>query len=375
VLAALAPEQRAIAEQVLRGGLAGVRHAVEEQNTQAKAAGGPEIKADAILTLAEELLPGLRAAEWRDRGEAAAAAIDDISLRDLRTVVAGADAAGRDEESRALAARLREGLERRAAAEREAWTDEIKTCLAEGRVVRALRVSGRAPEQGLRLPPEIASGLSTAAGEAMTADTAVDRWMALLEAVLSSPIRRTIQPKALPAGVDDETRKTLRQSIAKVPALGPLLGESPSSRPLPPPPPRRPPAPPTSSATPEAADAAPTAANRATVEDSGPSDAPPSEATLGASAEPAGSDAPPAAGPVPAMAGGGPELAPEGPGPVAAEPTEPIEPTEPAGEPTEPAGEPTEPAGEPTEPAGEPTEPTEPAGEPTAAVPGGPGAS
>jgi hypothetical protein len=244
VLAALAPEQRAIAEQVLRGGLAGVRQAVDEQNTQAKAAGGPEIRSDAILGLAEELLPGLRAAEWRDRAEAAAASVDEISLRDLRTVVAGADAAGRDEESRALALQLREGLERRAAAERTAWTDEIATCLAEGRVVRALRVSGRAPEQGLRLPPELAAGLSSAAGDAMTADTAVDRWMALLEAVLASPIRRSIQPRALPTGADDETRRTLRQAISKVPALGPLLGESPSQRPVPPPPPRRPPAPP-----------------------------------------------------------------------------------------------------------------------------------
>jgi hypothetical protein len=251
VLAALAPEQRAIAEQVLRGGLAGVRQAVDEQNNQAKAAGAPEIRADAILGLAEELLPGLRAAEWRDRAEAAAGSVDEISLRDLRTVVAGADAAGRDEESRALATQLREGLERRAAADRAAWTDEITTCLAEGRVVRALRVSGRAPEQGLRMPPDLASGLSTAAGDAMTADTAVDRWMALLEAVLASPIRRTIQPKGLPAGADDETRKTLRQAISKVPALGPLLGESPSQRPVPPPPPRRPP-PPTPTPAPHA---------------------------------------------------------------------------------------------------------------------------
>ncbi|HEX3623319.1 MAG TPA: hypothetical protein VHT97_13480 [Acidimicrobiales bacterium] len=255
VLAALAPEQRAIAEQVLRGGLAGVRQAVDEQNNQAKAAGGPEIRADAILGLAEELLPGLRAAEWRDRAEAAVASVDEISLRDLRTVVAGADAAGRDEESRALAAQLREGLDRRATAERQAWTDEITTCLAEGRVVRALRVSGRAPEQGLRMPPELSASLSSAAGDAMTADTAVDRWMALLEAVLSSPARRSIQPKALPAGVDEETRKTLRQAISKVPALGSLLGESPGARPVPPPPPRRPPAPPAPGAQPAAPEA------------------------------------------------------------------------------------------------------------------------
>ncbi len=259
MLAALAPEQRAIAEQVMRGGLAGVRTAVDEQNKQARAAGAPEIRADAILSLAEELLRGVQAAEWRDKAEAAAAIVDEISLRDLRTVVAGADAGGRDEESRALAGRLREELERRSAAERQTWIDEISTCLAEGRVVRALRVSSRAPEQGLRLPPELSTGLSTAAGEAMSADTAADRWLAVLEAVLASPVRRTIAPKALPNGADEATLKTIRAAIPKVPALGPLLGETPSSRPVPPPPPRRPPAPPAAAAAP-AAEAAPAAA-------------------------------------------------------------------------------------------------------------------
>src|SRR5439155_23468072 len=39
VLAALAPEQRPVAEQVLRGGLPAVRQAVLDQNTQARAAG------------------------------------------------------------------------------------------------------------------------------------------------------------------------------------------------------------------------------------------------------------------------------------------------------------------------------------------------
>jgi len=243
VLAALPPEQRPIAEQLMRGGLAGVRQAVEEQNNQAREAGGPEIPSAAILALAEELLPSLRAAEWRDRAEAAAAIVDEIGLRDLRTVVAGSDAAGRDEESRALATTLKEGLERRSAAERQTWMDEIATCLTEGRVVRALRVSSRAPEQGLRLPPELSTGLSAAVADAMSPETAPDRWLALLEAVLASPVRRTIVPKGLPAGADEETLKTIRQAMPKVPALGPLLGESPSSRPVPPPPPRRPPAP------------------------------------------------------------------------------------------------------------------------------------
>ena len=304
----------------MRGGLAGVRQAVEEQNTQARAAGGPEIRSEAILTLAEELLPSLRAAEWRDRAEAAAAIVDEIGLRDLRTVVAGADAAGRDEESRALATTLREGLERRSAAERQAWTDEIATCLTEGRVVRALRVSSRAPEQGLRLPPELSTGLSTAVADAMSPETAPDRWLALLEAVLVSPIRRTIVPKGLPAGADEATLKTIRQAMPKVPALGPLLGESPSSRPVPPPPPRRPPAPPAPAATPVVS--APEASAPATV---------PAQPEAPSGVEPA---AVPPAEPVAVAPAEPVAAAVAGPGPVVAEaPPAPDTPPAPAPEP------------------------------------------
>jgi hypothetical protein len=93
----------------------------------------------------------------------------------------------------------------------------------------------------------------------MSPETAPDRWLALLEAVLASPVRRTIVPKGLPAGADEETLKTVRQAMPKVPALGPLLGEAPSSRPPPPPPPRRPPAPPAATAAPTPASDAPTA--------------------------------------------------------------------------------------------------------------------
>ncbi|MDQ6727585.1 MAG: hypothetical protein M3066_15650, partial [Actinomycetota bacterium] len=301
VLAGLPPEERAIAEQVLRGGLAGVRSAVDEQNAKARAAGDPEIRSEALLALAEQLLPALRAAEWRDRAEAASAALEDLSLRDLRTVVAGADAAGRDDESRALATKLRESLERRSAAERQAWLDEMTTCLAEGRVVRALRVSSRPPEQGVRFPPELSAGLAQAAGDAMSPETAPDRWLALLEAVLTSPIRRTIQPKGLPAGADDDVIRTVRQSVSKVPGLGPLVGEAPGQRPVPPPPPRRP-RPPVATAEPipvEAAppDAAPPEAAPAEVPVPEASAAPVVDAPASPEAAPAGAAAPDASPP------------------------------------------------------------------------------
>jgi len=233
VLAELPPEQRAVAEKVLRGGIPSVRQAVEEQNAEARSTGAPEVRADALVAMAESLQPRLRAAEWRDRAEAASADVDEIGLRDLRAVVAGSDAAGRDDESRALVVRLREALERRGAEERDTWMAEIRTSLSDGRVVRALRLSGRPPDPAARFPAELGDELSTAAGAAMTADTVADRWAALLDAVVASPVRRTVKPEGVPAQRPEDFERALRLAAPRVPALAAMLGP-----PRPPRPPR-----------------------------------------------------------------------------------------------------------------------------------------
>jgi hypothetical protein len=235
-----------VAEQVLKGGIPGVRQAVQDQNEKAKAAGEPEIHADLIVTLAEELLPRLRAAEWRDKAEAAVGQVDDIGLRDIRALVVGADAAARDDETRALAAQLREALDRRSAQERQVWVDEVTQALEEGRVVRALRISGRPPEAAMRFPAELAARLSEAAGAALAPDVAPDRWATVLDAVLASPVRTTVKPAGLPAGAPEELLATTRQAAARIPALATELGiEPPSSPPARArrPPARRPPPP------------------------------------------------------------------------------------------------------------------------------------
>lgn len=59
----LSPEEQVIADQLLKGGIPGVRQAVDKQNEQAKAEGRPTVNPDALLTVAERLLPALRVAE------------------------------------------------------------------------------------------------------------------------------------------------------------------------------------------------------------------------------------------------------------------------------------------------------------------------
>jgi hypothetical protein len=224
VLEALAPEQRPIAEQVLRGGIPAVRQAVEVQNAERKQKGEPEVKAEPLLAMAEELLPRLKAAEWRDRAEAAVKDMDEISLRDLRSVVAGADAVARDDESRLLASSLREAFERRVNKQREDWVAEIGSALDEGRLVRALRLSSRPPDPGSRFPAELAAKLAEAAGAALTPDITPDRWATVLDAVASSPVRRTVKPVGLPAEPGDALLQAAKQASGRVPALAAMLG-------------------------------------------------------------------------------------------------------------------------------------------------------
>ncbi len=194
----LAPEEQVIAEQVLRGGVPAVRQAVDKMNEQARADGRPEVKPDALMAVAERLLPALRTAEWRDKAEAAVADLDELDLRDLRSVVVAADTGAKDDEGRALAAQIREGLARRVDQEQAAWLAEIAETLTDGRVVRALRLSSRPPKAGAPLPAELASKLSEAAGAALTADTIVDRWATVLDALSFSPVRLTVVPASRP---------------------------------------------------------------------------------------------------------------------------------------------------------------------------------
>ena len=235
ILESLSPEQRPVAEQVLRGGIPAVRTALHLEREKAETEGRPAPNTDQLIAMAEDLLPRLKAAEWRDRAEAAVKAAEEISIRDLRSVVAGSDVA-RDEETRNLAATLREALDRRLVALRAHWSDEIAKQLDEGRVVRALRLSARPPEPAAKLDDDVSKRLAESAGESMSAGAPADLWLALLDAAVASPVRRNITPAGLPDDAPEVRQAALQQS-SRIPALATMLGVS-----IPPPPVRKPPA-------------------------------------------------------------------------------------------------------------------------------------
>jgi hypothetical protein len=235
-LGELRPEQLPVAEQLLRGGIPAVRNAIEEQNARARAEGRAEVAPDALLTLAEELLPRMNLAAWKDRAVAARNAGKDAPLREVRSVVASASTVTLDDEGREMVGALRDALQSRVTALRDAWLARIVTALDAGRVADALRVSARPPEPAARVPAELAVRLADEAGKAMAPGLAEAEWKTLLEAVVDSPVRRTVKPAGLPDPAGEELRSSARRAAGLVPELAKLLG-----LPIPPPPgPRRP---------------------------------------------------------------------------------------------------------------------------------------
>jgi len=189
--------------------------------------------ADDFLSVAGKLLSRMRAAEWRDRADAALAGIHDIDLRDLRSVVVAAEAGAVDEEAKAMAEDLRTKLTERVDREHAEWLAEVAATLADGRMVRALRLSSRPPKAGVPLPQDMVTRLTEAASAALTSDTPTKRWTTVLGAVAFSPVRRTVQPQGIPEKPDKELVDEVTKLSERVPHIAALFGVEPT------PPPKR----------------------------------------------------------------------------------------------------------------------------------------
>ena len=250
LLAALPPEQQPVAEQLFRGGIPAVRQAIIDQNAQLKAAGQSEVPPGPLLALADDLMPRVKTADWLDRAQAALDVSGDLALRDLRQVVTQADGVARDDASREMAAKLREALAQRVESQRTVWVDDIVSSMDEAKLVRAVRLAGRIPDPGAKLPAEVSLRLVTETNTQLSAETPPDRWLSLVEAAADSPFRRDIVPTALPASPSDAFMASAAQASNRIPSLLKLLGiaipppprpKAPAGgRPVPPPPPAPP---------------------------------------------------------------------------------------------------------------------------------------
>jgi hypothetical protein len=229
LLATLGPEQLPVAEQLLRGGIPAVRQAIAEGQ---KTPGAGTTNADRILAIAEELLPAVNLATWKDRATSAQSQGKELRLRELRAVVAASRTVSLDDEGKELAKVLRDSLDHRVTALRDDWVNKVTKAIDGGRVLDALRTGSHPPDHGTRLPADLAVKMAEAAGAAMTADLEPAQWIELLEAVVDCPVRRTVKPAGIPAA--PEAQETARHAAGLVPELAKLLGLK-----IPPPPPRR----------------------------------------------------------------------------------------------------------------------------------------
>ena len=234
-----------MAREVLRGGVPGARRSIERMNAKAAQESLPQIKSEPVLALAEQLAPVLKAAEWHDRADAALAGIAKIDLRDLRSVIAAADRAARDDETRALAESLRAGLTQRLEVDHRKWLDELASTIGEGRTVRALRISSRPPKPGSPLPPDMAERLAALAAADLNPTANQQRWATVVDSIALSPVRTQVIPAGIPTEPGDDLLAAIRRLADRVPQIAALFGIQPeSARPRglrPPPPPPTPP--------------------------------------------------------------------------------------------------------------------------------------
>lgn len=224
VLAELPPEQRPIAELALQG-MGAVRTRLREENERAVAEGRAVMPESSVMKMAEELLPTLRVAEWRDRAEAAKAQAPELDLRDLRSVVAasGDPMVARDETTRALADELKQLLATKQEQELQFWYGDIDAALAVGRVIRALRLSSQPPKAGVPFPADIAQRLADSTNASLTPMDAPDRWSAMLEAAAFSPIRTLVKPVRKPDAASDELVATVTRLAPALPHVAELF--------------------------------------------------------------------------------------------------------------------------------------------------------
>ena len=226
VLESLPVEQRGVAERALAGGLAAVREAIKSQNAQLKKDGKPEVKADGLISMASDILPKLRVAEWLDKAEAAKADLELLDLRDLRAVVVGSDdpMVVRDETTRALATELKTALKIHQEKEMSNWIEDMKSAVEVSRVVRALKLSGEPPKAGVLFPVELGAQIAKATTESLASDAGADRWIAVLEALAFSPIRAQVKPAAAPVASTDALRETVKRLSPLLPQIAALFG-------------------------------------------------------------------------------------------------------------------------------------------------------
>jgi hypothetical protein len=152
----------------------------------------------------------------------------------LRSIVVTADQlVAIDEETRALVAKMKQGLVIRQDTETKNWLDDVAAATSVGRVVRALRLSSQPPKAGVPFPAPLAAQVVAATVAGLTTDAPSERWIALLEAAAFSPVHAKVLPAAVPTVISEDLTKTVTRLGPLMPQIAALFGISvdPKARP------------------------------------------------------------------------------------------------------------------------------------------------
>ena len=247
-LASVPPEHAALAEQIASGrGIANEKGGASEKGNGSERGGAAEKGGPKEIDRASEngsapengiasqkgsisdkdvaarLMSEYRMAEWRDRADLVLSNFEKIDLAEIRMLVADADVCARTPETRSQAEEARQKLGERTERQHGEWLADLATNLSEGRVLRALRMSGQPPKAGVPLPLDLVKWLATATADILTPEAQPDRWEITLQALAVSPVRRLVRPSQPPAVVSPDLTETVKDLSPRFPQIAALF--------------------------------------------------------------------------------------------------------------------------------------------------------
>lgn len=241
-LASVPPEHAALAEQIAsgrgianekseasekgnfsEGGSVEERDGASEQSNASENASASKKGSVSDKDVSAKLLSEYRMAEWRDRADLVLSNFEKIDLAEIRMLIADADACARTPETRSQAEEARQKLGERTERQHGEWLADLATNLSEGRVLRALRMSGQPPKAGVPLPLDLVKWLTTATAGILTPEAQPDRWEITLQALAVSPVRRLVRPSQPPAVVSPDLTEAVKDLSPRFPHIAALF--------------------------------------------------------------------------------------------------------------------------------------------------------
>lgn len=208
---------------IAEGGSVAERDSPSEQSSASENGAASKKGSRSDKDVAAKLLSEYRMAEWRDRADLVLSNFEKIDLAEIRMLVADADAHARTPETRSQAEEARQKLAERTERQHGEWLADLATNLSEGRVLRALRMSGQPPKAGVPLPLDLVKWLTTAAADILTPEAQPDRWEITLQALAVSPVRRLVRPSQPPAVVSPDLTETVKDLSPRFPQIAALF--------------------------------------------------------------------------------------------------------------------------------------------------------